>query len=272
VNLIMEQTVIGIFKKSDEARNAVQELYRKGFSQAEIDVTTSGVRTADASDRDSDDSFGERVERFFRNLFDNESESTRYATAARNGTMVTVRAQSTEEATRASQILDDYGAVDVDESYNRGTANNSYSDRTQEDRPTPGDTSSRSIPIIEEELEVGKREVNTGRVRVRSRIIEKPVEETLRLRDEQISVERTPTDRPATEGDFSTFQEGEIEMKETEEIPVVKKEARVVEEVRLNKDVREREETIRDTVKRTDIEIDETDEKDRDTRSDKKRL
>jgi hypothetical protein len=49
-------------------------------------------------------------------------------------------------------------------------------------------------------------------------------------------------------------------MTETEEVPVVKKEARVVEEVRLKKDVRERDEVIRDTVRRKDVEVDETNE------------
>ncbi|PSR53857.1 hypothetical protein AHMF7605_10165 [Adhaeribacter arboris] len=116
-----------------------------------------------------------------------------------------------------------------------------------------------SIPIIEEELQVGKKVVETGGARLRSRVIEKPVEESINLREEHVHVERTPVDRPATQADLSNFQEGEIEITEHAEVPVITKEARVVEEISLEKEVEEREETIRDTVRRTDVEIENLD-------------
>uniref|UniRef100_UPI0037432ACC YsnF/AvaK domain-containing protein n=1 Tax=Adhaeribacter swui TaxID=2086471 RepID=UPI0037432ACC len=111
------------------------------------------------------------------------------------------------------------------------------------------------MPIIEEELQVGKRVVETGGARIRSRIIERPVEESVRLRVEHVRVERNPVNRPATEADLANFREGEIELREQAEVPVVGKEARVVEEVRLGKDVEERQETIHETVRRTDVEV-----------------
>ncbi|HEY0743268.1 MAG TPA: YsnF/AvaK domain-containing protein, partial [Chryseosolibacter sp.] len=118
------------------------------------------------------------------------------------------------------------------------------------------DIDNRSIPVIEEDLQVGKREVESGGVRLRSRIVERPVERSLRLREEHVTVDRTPTNRPATESDFNTFREGEIEVRERSEVPIVNKEARVVEEVNLRKDVREREETVRDTVRKTEVDVD----------------
>jgi stress response protein YsnF len=108
---------------------------------------------------------------------------------------------------------------------------------------------------VEENVQIGKREVETGGVRLRSRIIETPVEENLRLREEYVRVERTPVDRVATDADLQNFQEREIEMTEHAEVPVVNKEARVVEEVNLNKEVEERDETVKETVRKTEVDV-----------------
>ena len=115
---------------------------------------------------------------------------------------------------------------------------------------------SDTIPVIQENLEVGKREVETGGVRLRSRIVEEEVAENVSLREENVQVERTSVDRAATEADI---REGEIEMTERAEVPVVNKEARVVEEISLSKDVTERDETIRDTVRDTEVDIERLD-------------
>ncbi len=113
-----------------------------------------------------------------------------------------------------------------------------------------------AIPVIKEELQVGKREVETGGIRLRSRIVNRDVSENINLREEKVNVERTPVDRPALSGDL---REEEIEMRERAEIPLVNKEARVVEEVSLNKEVNEREETVKDTVRNTEVEVDKDD-------------
>jgi len=115
----------------------------------------------------------------------------------------------------------------------------------------------QSIKIIEENLAVGKRTVETGGVRLKSRIVELPVEEQIRLRQERVNVARTTVNRPATEADFAAFKEGTVEMTESAEVPVVAKEARVVEEVSLGKEVNERNETIRDTVRKTEVDVED---------------
>jgi stress response protein YsnF len=79
----------------------------------------------------------------------------------------------------------------------------------------------------------------------------------LRLREENVRVERNTVDRPATAADLDNFKEGEFEMVERAEVPVVSKEARVVEEVILGKEVNERKETIRDTVRSTEVEVED---------------
>jgi len=259
----MAQTVIGFFDSYSEAQNAVEQLTMAGISRDRIDLASGrGGSTGNMSHSDSQrsDDSESGVTRFFKNLFgddDNDSVS-RYSNVGHNSdAIVTVHAQSNEEAERAADLLDDYGAVDVDErasgyGLTSGTANTS-SERFEatEDRST-------SIPIIREDLEVGKREVERGSVRVRSRIVERPVEEHVRLREEHVRVERNPVDRPVSSSDLGAFREGEIELTERAEVPVVSKEARVVEEVRLSKEVTEHEETIRDTVRSTDVDIDET--------------
>ena len=111
------------------------------------------------------------------------------------------------------------------------------------------------IPVVEEELQVGKRQVQRGGVRLYTRVTERPVEERVRLRDETVHVERRPADRPATEADFAAAKEGTLEVTETDEEPVVRKQARVVEEVVVSKEVQEQTETVQDTVRRTEVEV-----------------
>jgi uncharacterized protein (TIGR02271 family) len=112
-----------------------------------------------------------------------------------------------------------------------------------------------SIPVIQEELQVGKREVQRGGVRIYQRVTETPVQETLNLREEHVSVERHPVNQPATAADLANMKEGSFEMRETAEEAVVAKSVRVVEEVVVGKEVTEHAETISDTVRRSDVEI-----------------
>jgi uncharacterized protein (TIGR02271 family) len=113
------------------------------------------------------------------------------------------------------------------------------------------------IPIVEEQVRVGKREVERGRVRVRSYVVETPVTEQVTLREEHVEVQRRAVDRPLTAAD-DAFREQVIEATETREEAVVSKEARVVEELTIRKDAAEHIETVQDTVRRTEVEIDDT--------------
>jgi uncharacterized protein (TIGR02271 family) len=122
------------------------------------------------------------------------------------------------------------------------------------------DQASEVIPVAEEELHVSKRDVNHGRVRVRSYVVERPVQEQVSLREENVHVERRPvTDatRTGTGSGDALFQERTIEMDETREEAVVSKEARVTEELVVRKDVDQRTETVSDTVRSTKVEIED---------------
>jgi len=110
-----------------------------------------------------------------------------------------------------------------------------------------------AVPVVQEDIQVGKREVEKGGVRVETRMVESPVQETVNLREEKVRVDRVPTDRPLTERELAEMQNRTIEVVEHAEVPVVAKEARVVEEVVVTKNTTQRAETIKDTVKHTEV-------------------
>ena len=274
----MSYTVIGIFDSRSEAREAMSELVQKGFIEQDIDIsegrtndTVQSSAAANTSGTTTDEGIGDSIGNFFSNLFsDNEAQARNYTNIAREAdAILTVRADSRERAQEAAAIFDDHGAIDVDDRSSQYQQNYSQTSggsaraanltgstetRMATDRATTGET---VIPVVEEELQVGKRTVETGGVRVRSRVIEKPVEEHLRLREEHVVVNRRPVNRAVTDADMQNFREGDIEITERAEQAVVSKQARVVEEIEVGKQVEERDQVINDTVRRTDVDVEE---------------
>lgn len=265
----MALTVLGVFDNASEARHAVENLVNAGITRQNIDLslrsdssaaygdTTSNQYTTTRTDDDTDSGSG--IGNFFSSLFDDDDDANRYARATESGSLVTVHVQTDDEAEKAADILDDAGAVNVNE---RLPLSDSLTNKpsasmgaafTDTDQPT-GD---QTINVIEENLEVGKRTVETGGVRLRSRIVAKPVEESIRLREERVTVQRNAVNRPATAADLDAFKEGQVEMTEYQEVPVVSKTATVVEEISVGKDVTEHDEVVRDTVRKTEVDIDD---------------
>ncbi|RZK22221.1 MAG: DUF2382 domain-containing protein [Hymenobacter sp.] len=268
------QTVVGIFNTATEAQNAVKQLAAAGFELDFVDVSqasssasgtssnyanTSGTATeavGDAAGRTKDSVGG-----FFSSLFggDNDEADT-YAEVTRSGhSLVTVHVDTAEQAHKAADILDDAGALDVDSKAAEYGVSNSYTaGRAATAQPAATtNTDGLTAQVIEENLQVGKRTEQTGGVRLRSRIVEKPVEASVRLREEHVVVNRTPVNRAATEADFKAFKEGDVTLTESAERAVVAKEAHVVEEVSLGKQVTEREEVIHDTVRNTEVDVEQ---------------
>ena len=117
------------------------------------------------------------------------------------------------------------------------------------------------IPLVEEQLLVGRRQVDRGGVRVRSYVVDTPVHDQVSLREERVDVQRRPVDVRIADAE-TLFQERDITLNETAEEAVIGKEARVVEEVIVRKDVGERVETVNDTVRHTEVEVERTDGRD----------
>jgi uncharacterized protein (TIGR02271 family) len=255
----MSKTIVGLFDNYSEAQRAAAGLIQSGIPREDIGLTARDytTREGDSSREDSyrdDDGFGDKISNFFSNLFGDDREyASHYSEAVtRGGAVVTVDCETDEMADRAETILNRFGG-EVDE---RGASHREAAHMSAETgRAESGEA---RIPVIEEELRVGKREVEGGGVRVRTRVVERPVEEVVRLREERVNVERRPVNRAITDADLSAFREGEFELRERSEEAVVDKTARVVEEVAINKEVGERTETVRDTVRSTDVDVEQT--------------
>ncbi|WP_276606136.1 YsnF/AvaK domain-containing protein [Paracoccus liaowanqingii] len=87
-------------------------------------------------------------------------------------------------------------------------------------------------------------------------MVEKPVSKTAELRDECVELERRPVDRAAT-GTDAAFQDRTIEAEEYAQEAVVAKEARVVEEIALKKVSDTHTETVSDTVRHTEVDVED---------------
>ena len=252
-----EQNLVAVYDTAAHADQAVQALKAanvpaNAISQHAAATSTGGTATGAAQDKG-----------LWSSLFGGDSADTDVLdrSIAGGSTVVTVKVPE-EHVTRVSGILEAHNPIDVDEraaSYGTTQATTARTAAASARAPVSAANVSGddSIKIVEERLAVGKRVVNKGGARIRTYVVETPVEEQVRLRDETIHVERRPvTDgRPVTEADF---QERTIEMTETDEEAVVSKQARVVEEIGLRKDAVDRVETVRDTVRRTEVEIEDT--------------
>jgi len=115
-----------------------------------------------------------------------------------------------------------------------------------------------TLPVIEEEMRVGKRQVQSGAVRIVQEVHERPVEETIRLREEHIRVERRPVDRPISPERIGEIHDRTFEITESREEPVVSKTARIKEEVVVHKETGEREEKVRGTVRSSDVRVEQS--------------
>ncbi|MCB5175849.1 YsnF/AvaK domain-containing protein [Microvirga lenta] len=258
----MTKTVTSLFHDRSAASAIVSRLEQAGLSRSDVTVYS------DASDNVSDALEGAGVPR---------SDAHAYAEGVRRGrSLIAVRCED-DEVDRVISILDGDGALDLDEQQNSwrsegwqgmtgsiaSLGQGSTEDRSLSTGGTGGMTgmSGRDevIPIAEEELHVGKREVSHGRVRIHSHVVERPVQEQVTLRDETLEVERRPVSGGARTGSVSgdPFQERTIEVEEHDEEAVVSKEARVKEELVVRKDVEQRTETISDTVRSTEVDVED---------------
>ena len=156
----------------------------------------------------------------------------------------------------AIRVLDETGAIDVDEAQNEWKGEG-WAAPAQATGYAAGAASDEAIPIVEERLVVGKREVERGGVRVRSYVVETPVSEQVSLREETVNIERHPVDRALT-GAEDAFRDRTIEMTETAEEAVVAKTATIKEELTIRKDVSERTQEINDTVRHTEVDVERT--------------
>ena len=125
-------------------------------------------------------------------------------------------------------------------------------------RDTSGPTTDDAMTRSEEQLRVGTTERESGRVRLQKYVVEEEVTKTVPVRREEVRVEREPiTD--ANRGDAvdgPDISEDEHEVVLHEEEVVASKRTVPQERVRLEKDVTTDEETVSETVRKEQIDVD----------------
>ena len=175
-----------------------------------------------------------------------EHEAHYYAEGVRRGgTLITVKADTDQAAECAADVMREHGAVDIEQRAAQWKEEGWGGKITGQEEV---------LPVAEEELTVGKRQVSKGAVRVYSHVTEQPVEQQVELREESAQIERQRVDRPVGAGD-DVFKERSVEVQETAEEPVVSKRSRVTEEVRVGKQATQQQQTIRDTVRKTEVNV-----------------
>lgn len=246
----MNQVIVGVFDSFKEADNAVSGLIERGLNRADMEVHADEQadpmddRTVVADDPAVTKSPGEtgvfgKMEHFFGNLFgagDQTAEVGHYQEAVRRGgALLTVTVKDEANVDMIRSILLEAGAIDIDERVSQWKSGG-YAGFDSTAGPYTADeiaTERKTFPVTQESLEVRKREVQTGGLRVYSRATETPVTETVNLREEHATIERHPVERVATADDRKT---GSAEIRETAEHAVVAKTARVIEEVTVGRE------------------------------------
>jgi len=110
------------------------------------------------------------------------------------------------------------------------------------------------IAVGEERLHVATQTVQGETIRVRRRVVTRPVEQQVTLRDETVVVERRPAlNTGAVTG---VLTETVVEMSNSQQVPSVWKSVHVAEEVVLRKQITTRTENVRENVRHDVVDID----------------
>lgn len=264
-----EQTLTALYDTREAAAAARAEMLKLGIPAGQVTVQgDDGDASAGASSGEDRGFWGG-----LKDVFMPEGDRETFAEGVRRGGYLLTARVAGDEVERAYEVLDEAGPVDLEER-STGWRQEGWGGTDGATRTTTTTTTGAAeaeglavaghgrttgedgevLQVAEEQLRVGKREVARGAVRVRSYVTERPVEERVTLRDETVRVERRPVDRELEAGDRA-FEERTIEATETDEEAVVSKTARVTEEITLGKRVENRTETVRDTVRKQDVEV-----------------
>ena len=265
----MSRTVTAMYDTRAEADSARERL------QSEFDVDSVEIYDQSSSGR-SGESEGKG---FFGSMFGDDSHA--YDEGVRRGSfLLCAEVDSDEDADRIIPVLEQSSAIDFDERQQNWRSEGwapqpqGFSQSSTDSASSEGGertVEEERIPLVEEQLQVGKREVERGGARVRSYVREQPVSEQVNLREENVSVERRPVSEKLSSSELESgdlLREREVEMRATGEEPIIGKEARVNEEVVVRKTANEHSEQVQDSVRRTEVDVDEgvSDGSDRDGR------
>ena len=257
-----DETIVAVYDTHAHAELAAADLAEAGVPQSAISVHANGNNTGTAT------AAAPREEGFWASLFGGspDHDTTVYERSVESGsTVVTVKAPDTH-VERVLEILESHKPIDIDDraaSYGMAAPTRTPAAAAAPQAPVAPAIAARTgtaatdgvMQLAEESLAVGKRVVNHGGTRIRRFVVETPVEQNVSLHSEKVTLDRRPvTDgRPVTD----SFTDKTIEMTETTEEAVVSKTARVYEEVGLRKEATDRVETVRDTVRKEEVKVEQ---------------
>jgi uncharacterized protein (TIGR02271 family) len=274
------RTITAIYDSESEARQARAQLVDNGVDDDDVRIVSHNLSSTPVSG-DADKGLWESIKDFFIG----DADRPTYSEGLRRGGYLLTARVDDDHSAQAISLLEHTNAVDLDQRAEQWRAegwteeDDSYIARKQTSQMesaemSPSDTAppntlrsddltardERAIPVVEERLRVGKREVDRGGVRVRSYVVEEPVHEEVSLREERVEIERRPAAGrgAAAADDPELFREQTIEVSERGEEAVVAKDAVVTEEVVVRKSADERTENIDETVRRTEVDVDDT--------------
>jgi uncharacterized protein (TIGR02271 family) len=252
-----EDRIFAVFENTERARGAREALIGEGIDNARMELLDS---------RTDLDSWAAIKQHSIP-----DEDSHLYAEAMRRGHALLVIRPRSGEYDRAMQVIGRFNPIDIDKHADEwrrtgwsgvhpGKA--AWDVRRQTATPitaaaTATGTQEQVIPVYEEQFRVGKRVVEQGHVRVRVYTVERPVQEGLTLREERVAVERRPVDRPVSGTPDEAFKERTVDVTTHREEPVIDKKARVKEEIVVRREADQRTETLRDTVRQTEVEIED---------------
>ena len=247
------KTVVGLYNTVAEANKVKSALQGEGYEASRINVIdqTSGGGTTEVP-------FTEKVKDFFSSFTEHKDEHAHYAKSVGGGGALLAVTVPDEEANETADLLFEHGATGIqDDGAGSGAEDVAMLEGSTQGSATGVSTGEQVIPVVQEVLVVGKRQVDRGGVRIYSHLVEEAVSADVTLRNERVVVERRPVDRVATDADFSTGTDV-VELTATGEEAVVGKSSRVVEEVRVGKQATEHTEKINETVRHTEVEVEPT--------------
>ncbi len=263
------KTVVGLFSTYAQAQQVKQALISNGYESQNVTVvanddnemSSSATSTASSSTTGSGaygagQGLGEKISGFFRNLSGGDEDAHgHYATGVNSGGALVAVTVADEKAAATGALLTQHGAREIEGTYSSTASTAGTASRNTAATPIASTAGEMAIPIIEEQLVVGKREVDRGGVRVYSHVTERPVDAQVSLHEERINVERRAVNRPATAADFNVGSGEPIELRAMAEEAVVGKTSRVVEEVLVGKQGSDRVEQVHDSVRKTEVEV-----------------
>ena len=239
----MPRTLTALYDTASLAEAARDRLIHAGIPASEIDVHDQAAYGEPATDNHKGGMLAG-----LKSMFGAHEDHHAYSEGLSRGHVLLNATVGDGETEKAYEILDESGAVDFDQS--QAQWRQAGWSGAQSEAPSTNDT----IQLAEERLVIGRREVERGGIRVRSYVVETPVSEQVNLRQETVGIERHPVNRPVAAGD-EAFRNRTLEMRETSEEAVVGKETFVTEEIALRKDVGQRTEEVRDSVRHTEVEV-----------------